>query len=143
MKDDSVESCARDIRPEDYTKPFCDFMTDNPTVFHTVNGLSVRLESQGFTYLSERKIWNSTLVKGGKYYCTRNGSALIAFVVGEDYKSGNGIGIVAGHIDALTARLKPIPKLQTKAGFVQLGVAPYAGGMNSTVGGHPFYAACD
>jgi aminopeptidase I len=32
----------------------------------------------------------------------------------------------------LTARLKPVPTLRTKAGFVQLGVAPYAGGLNST-----------
>jgi aminopeptidase I len=52
--------------------------------------------------------------------------------VGKDYQSGNGLAIVAGHIDALTARLKPVSKLPTKAGFVQLGVAPYAGGLNET-----------
>lgn len=39
---------------------------------------------------------------------------------------------MAGHIDAVTAKLKPIPTLRTKAGFVQLGVAPYAGGLNNT-----------
>jgi aminopeptidase I len=42
------------------------------------------------------------------------------------------MGIVAGHIDALTAKVKPVPKLPIKAGYVQLGVAPYAGGMNTT-----------
>jgi aminopeptidase I len=123
---------SHEIRPEDYTKPYCDFMSNYPTAFHTVEGLSSRLESHGFKKLSERDAWNSKLKRGGKYYCTRNGSALIAFVIGKDYTEGNGFGIVAGHIDALTARLKPIPKLQTKAGFVQLGVAPYAGGMNNT-----------
>ncbi len=126
------ETISADIKPENYTKPFCDFITNNPTVFHTVEGLTSRLEAHGYVELSERDTWNSKLKRGGKYYCTRNGRAIIAFVVGEDYTTGNGFGIVAGHIDALTARLKPIPKLQTKSGFVQLGVAPYAGGMNDT-----------
>jgi aminopeptidase I len=132
IPDDNDTPFSKEIRPEDYTKPFCDFMTNNPTVFHTVAGLSSRLESHGYVKLSERQTWNSKLKRGGKYYCTRNGSALIAFAVGEDYENGNGFGIVAGHIDALTAKLKPIPKLPTKEGFVQLGVAPYAGGMNNT-----------
>ena len=56
----------------------------------------------------------------------------MAFVIGSSYKPGNGAAMIASHIDALTAKLKPIPKLQTQAGYVQLGVAPYAGGLNST-----------
>jgi aminopeptidase I len=103
-------------------------MTNNPTVFHAVDWVANRLESAGYTHLSERNTWNTELKPGGKYYTTRNGSAIVAFAVGEDYKPGHGIGIVAGHIDALTAKLKPIPTLQNKAGYVQLGVAPYAGG---------------
>ena len=121
-----------DISPASYTNPFLSFLTDNPTVFHTVSYFAHRLESHGFTKLSERDLWTSKLQKGGKYYVERNGSALIAFAVGSDYESGNGAAIVAAHIDALTARLKPISKLESKAGFVQLGVAPYAGAFNST-----------
>merc|ERR1711881_193188 len=52
--------------------------------------------------------------------------------VGDEYEAGNGAAMLAGHVDALTAKLKPIPKLRTKAGYVQLGVAPYAGALNST-----------
>lgn len=114
--------------PEKYTKPYLDFMTNNPTIFHAVDWVGSRLRSAGYKHLSERDTWNSELKPGGKYYTTRNGSAIIAFAVGRDYKPGNGVGIVAGHIDALTAKLKPIPTLQNKAGYVQLGVAPYAGG---------------
>jgi len=40
--------------------------------------------------------------------------------------------MVAGHVDALTAKLKPISNKATKAGYLQLGVAPYAGGLNET-----------
>lgn len=107
-------------------------MTANPTVFHAVKAFTTQLSSAGFEQLSERDLWTETLKPGGKYYITRNGSALIAFSIGKDYKAGNGIGIVAGHVDALTARLKPIPKLQTKSGYIQLGIAPYAGALNST-----------
>jgi len=71
-------------------------------------------------------------VAGGKYFATRNGSSLIAFSVGSAYKSGNGIAMIAGHIDALTARLKPVSTKKTSAGYLQLGVAPYAGALNTT-----------
>ncbi|KAJ9617313.1 vacuolar aminopeptidase 1 [Cladophialophora chaetospira] len=116
--------------PEKYTQPYLEFMTNNPTVFHAVGALTSKLAKAGYTYLAERDQWK--IKPGGKYYTKRNGSAFIAFSVGKDYKPGNGFAIVAGHIDALTAKVKPIPKLSTKAGYVQLGVAPYAGGMNST-----------
>ncbi|KAF2702798.1 aspartyl aminopeptidase [Pleomassaria siparia CBS 279.74] len=116
--------------PEKYTKPFTDFMTANPTVFHTVDAVAEDLEKHGYTKLDERDSWD--LKAGGKYYVARNGSSMIAFAIGEGYEAGNGAAIVAGHIDALTAKLKPIPKLRTKAGFVQLGVAPYAGALNNT-----------
>ncbi|KAG0646531.1 Leucine aminopeptidase IV [Hyphodiscus hymeniophilus] len=118
--------------PEAYTQPFCDFLTENPTVWHTVKYFEEKLDGAGFHKLSERHTWTSTLEKGGKYYVSRNGSALIAFTVGAKYEVGNGVAMIAGHVDALTARLKPISTKTTKAGYVQLGVAPYAGALNST-----------
>lgn len=57
---------------------------------------------------------------------------MIAFTVGGGYKSGNGVAMIAGHVDALTARLKPVSTKKTAAGYVQLGVAPYAGALNPT-----------
>jgi len=99
-------------------------------VFHAVDAVAKDLENDGYKKLSERDSWD--LKAGGKYYVIRNGSSLIAFAIGESYTVGNGAAIVAGHIDALTAKLKPIPKLHTKAGYVQLGVAPYAGGLGDT-----------
>ena len=89
-----------------YTAPFLSFLTQNPTVFHAVQHFSHRLSSQGFTKLSEREQWSDKLERGGKYYVERNGSCLLAFVMGANYKAGNGAAVVAGHIDALTARRK-------------------------------------
>ncbi|KAI4166119.1 MAG: hypothetical protein LQ342_000005 [Letrouitia transgressa] len=115
-----------------YTSPFLDFITNNPTVFHAVDYVSSRLKQHGFQRLSERDPWAGKLSRGGKYFVERNGSSLIAFTVGSAYEPGNGAAVIASHIDALTARLKPIPTLPNKAGYVQLGVAPYAHGLNKT-----------
>lgn len=117
---------------ESYTLPFLSFISENPTTFHAVATVCRRLESHGFTKLSERDSWTSKLSRGGKYCFTRNGSSVIAFVVGDKYESGNGASVIASHIDALTTRVKPIPTLSNKAGYLQLGVAPYAGALNNT-----------
>jgi aminopeptidase I len=116
--------------PSRYTKPFTDYMTRNPTIFHAVDAVAQDLEKDGYKKLCERDAWE--LKTGGKYYVERNGSSLIAFAVGDKYASGNGAAILAGHIDALTAKLKPISNLRTKSGYVQLGVAPYAGALSDT-----------
>ena len=96
-----------------YTQPFLDFINENPTVFHTVTYFEDKLEKEGFVKLNERVSWaagDSKLKKGGKYYISRNGSSLIAFVVGEHYKVGeSGVAMIAGHVDALTARRRFIP----------------------------------
>ncbi|MCJ1287611.1 hypothetical protein MMC26_006963 [Xylographa opegraphella] len=130
--DISSATAATSIKPEAYTQPFLSFISENPTVFHTVDYFSKQLSSHGFTKLSERDLWTDKLEKGGKYFYDRNGSGLIAFTIGSGYKSGNGVAIIASHIDALSARLKPVSTKSTKAGYVQLGVAPYAGALNQT-----------
>ena len=117
---------------DSYTQPFLSFISENPTTFHAVETVCKRLMSNGFTNLSERDSWKGKLSRGGRYCFTRNGSSVIAFVVGDNYESGNGASVIASHIDALTTRVKPISTLSTKAGYVQLGIAPYAGALNNT-----------
>lgn len=82
--------------------------------------------------LSSRDSWVGKLEPGGKYYTTRNGSSIIAFSVGKAYKPGNGFAMIAGHIDALTARLRPVSAKPGNDGYIKLGVAPYAGALNET-----------
>ncbi|MCJ1324312.1 hypothetical protein MMC10_000974 [Thelotrema lepadinum] len=125
-------STASSFDPASYTQPFIEFMSNNPTIYHTVSHFSNQLDKHGFTKLSERDLWSDKLEAGGKYYFTRNGSGLIAFAVGKDYKAGNGVTMIASHIDSLTAKVKPISTKPTKQGFQQLGVAQYAGALNTT-----------
>ncbi|KAI1470020.1 aminopeptidase I zinc metalloprotease-domain-containing protein [Daldinia caldariorum] len=119
-------------KPEAFTEPFCKFLRENPTVFHSVGYFKDKLNALGYKELPARDDWSGKLKAGGKYFVTRNGSSIIGFTVGKAYKPGNGVAMIAGHIDAITAKLKPVSNKPTKAGYVQLGVAPYAGGLNET-----------
>ncbi|KAL1880203.1 hypothetical protein VTK73DRAFT_6031 [Phialemonium thermophilum] len=129
----ACQLCAyRLAKPEAFTKPYCEFMTENPTIYHTVDHFKRRLDAADYKELPSRESWIGKLEPGGKYYVSRNGSSIIAFAVGKKYKPGNGVAMIAGHIDALTARLKPVSAKPNSNGYVQLGVAPYAGALNET-----------
>ncbi|KAI1370883.1 aminopeptidase I zinc metalloprotease-domain-containing protein [Hypoxylon crocopeplum] len=119
-------------KPEAFTEPFCKFLQESPTIFHAVGYFKDKMASLGYKELPARDDWSGKLEAGGKYFVTRNGTSVIAFTVGKAYKPGNGVAMIAGHIDALTAKLKPVSNKSTKAGYVQLGVAPYAGALNET-----------
>lgn len=48
-KDDPCMLCQMaEIKPEAYTKPFTDFLQENPTVFHTVDYFEKKLGKLGF-----------------------------------------------------------------------------------------------
>ncbi|RDA90730.1 hypothetical protein CP533_4036 [Ophiocordyceps camponoti-saundersi (nom. inval.)] len=121
-----------DCSPEDLAEPFCQFMRENPTVWHVAEYFKKKLSERGFSELSERDDWTGKMKPGGKYYVVRNGSCLAAFTVGQAYRPGNGFAMVGSHIDVLTARLKPISTLPNKAGYLQLAVAPYSGTLSHT-----------
>jgi hypothetical protein len=44
------------LSPEAYTKPFCDFLTENPTVFHAVDYFEKKLSKAGFRKVSTATI---------------------------------------------------------------------------------------
>lgn len=60
---------------------FIDFVRRAPTAFHAVSEMSRMLEEAGFARLNECEAWQ--LAPGGRYYLTRNGSALLALRVPE------------------------------------------------------------
>ena len=83
----------------------------------------------GFVELDERRSWESTIVPGGKYFVSRNGSSLIAFAVGGKFDpETSGFMVVGAHTDSPCPKLKPISTLE-KDGHVMLGVVGYGGGI--------------
>lgn len=118
------------VSPEEYTEDFLGFMASSPTTFHAIEHVGQRLNDAGFCHLSERDSWTDRVSSGSRFFTTRNGSSLLAVVVGKDFKPGNGAAIIGAHIDALTTKVKPISVKEPKDGFAQIGIAPYAGALS-------------
>ncbi|KAL2155905.1 hypothetical protein VTH82DRAFT_647 [Thermothelomyces myriococcoides] len=107
---------------------FLDFVNASPTPYHAVASAAALLDAAGFTKIRERDDWASTVKPGGKYYTTRNGSSIVAFAVGAQWKPGNPIGMVGAHTDSPCLRVKPVSK-RTANGYLQVGVETYGGGI--------------
>lgn len=77
-----------------------EFIKNSPSAFHTVDTVKRELVENGYTELYESEAWE--LSEGGKYFVTRNGTSLIAFV----NRSSGGFMISASHSDSPAFRLK-------------------------------------
>ena len=100
-----------------------EFLAASPSRFHAVENFRKELEAAGYTRLTESKSWS--LTPGGKYYVTRNESALLAFRVP---KAGfAGFMISASHSDAPCLRVKENAELTGPETYVRLNVEKYGG----------------
>ena len=85
---------------KDYTNSLFKFIKKSPSAFHTVASVKERLVADGYTELCEGSAWS--LVDGGKYFVTRNGSSIIAF----RKREARGFIITASHSDSPAFRVK-------------------------------------
>ncbi|XP_026407541.1 probable aspartyl aminopeptidase isoform X1 [Papaver somniferum] len=102
------------------------FLNASPTAFHAVDEAKRLLKKAGFEQISEKQDWK--LQVGKKYFFTRNYSSIVAFAIGKMFVAGNGFHIVGAHTDSPCLKLKPVSKV-TKAGFLEVGVQTYGGGL--------------
>ena len=100
----------------------CTFIDASPTPFHAVASVKVRLAAAGYTELSEDDPWH--LEPEGRYFVTRNESALIAFRCPGRFPEGP--TLIGAHTDSPALKLKPKPELDGQ-GLVRLAVEPYGG----------------
>lgn len=99
------------------------FIQKSPTCFHAVAAMKEILEAEGYGELREEDRWN--LEKGGKYYVTRNDSALIAFAIPKE--EAKGYRIMASHSDSPTFKIKENPEMEAEGRYVKLNVERYGG----------------
>lgn len=97
------------------------FLDASPTPYHAVAEMAKQLQAAGFTQLSEADSWS--LTTGNRYFVTRNGASIIAFVAG---KTENGVRMVGAHTDSPCLKVKPQPEI-IKHSYFQLGVEVYGG----------------
>ncbi|TLX60477.1 M18 family aminopeptidase [Stutzerimonas nosocomialis] len=111
---------------EELNQGLIDYLMASPTPFHATASLAQRLQAAGFKPLHEGEPWHVEV--GGRYYVTRNDSAIIAFRLGRTPPLESGVRLVGAHTDSPCLRVKPHPELQ-RQGFWQLGVEVYGGAL--------------
>lgn len=96
------------------------FLNNSPTAWHAVHNGVKELQKEGFKELKENEPWK--LQAGGRYFVTRNGSSLCAFVLPK--KNPSSIHLAAAHTDSPGFKLKPQAEF-IKDNMVMLGVEVY------------------
>ena len=108
-----------------YDKELLDFIQYNPSPYHVIEAQKKRLLEAGYEQLLESASW--TIRAGGKYFVTRNGSAIIAFRVPE--KTFKGFMIMASHSDSPMLKIKENPEITVEGAYQKLNVEVYGGAL--------------
>ena len=102
------------------------FLDGAVSTYHAVAALAEELKNAGYTPITEKDEWD--LQPGGKYFLTRNGTALMAFRVPK--KAPKGFLLTASHSDRPGFKVKENPEL--KNAYTRLAVERYGGMLMST-----------
>lgn len=110
----------------DFSKDLINFIDASPLNYFAVKNAGEILEANGFKKLREDQVWD---IEKGKYYTTRDDSALIAFEIGEEIEKG--FEIIGSHTDSPTFKVKSNPEM-ADTGFLKLNIEAYGGMIHST-----------
>ncbi|MCB2290548.1 M18 family aminopeptidase [Clostridium sp. CS001] len=114
----------------EFAQDLIDYIYDSPTAFHAVAKVKEDLCKEGFVEIREEQKWN--LEKGGKYFVTKNDSAITAFVVGNGEIEEKGFKIIGAHTDSPSFRIKPRPEIVVESTYVRLNTEVYGGPILNT-----------
>src|SRR5690606_17254134 len=109
-----------------FNERLLEFLRGSPTPFHAVAEMARTLVAAGFQYLGDGDAWK--LEAGGRYFTTRNGSSIIAFVKGREDAVAQGMRLAGAHTDSPCLMVKPRPELAGR-GYCRLGVEVYGGAL--------------
>lgn len=112
-----------------HIKDLMAFLDESGSRYQASAQIKQRLDNAGFTELSETAAFK--LKKGGKYYLQRQGTAILAFVIGSQPMHKAGFNLVASHIDSPAFKLKPAT-LKSDNGILKCGVEVYGGPIINT-----------
>lgn len=103
-----------------------DFIKRSPSVYHVIENFKTMLLTAGFKELKEKDKWE--IAADGRYFVTRNDSALIAFTVPSVFDR---FLIAAAHSDSPAFRIKDNPEIAKCGHYIDLDVEKYGGAIIS------------
>lgn len=95
--------------------------------FLAVDTIEKELLRAGYKELRQEDSWK--IERGGRYYIKKNGSAVFAFIIGEEDMAEQGFRIISAHSDSPCFKLKPNAEIYGDGGVVSLNVEKYGGGI--------------
>ena len=110
---------------KEYAKALINFIDKSPNNFLATDTIKTELLNNGFEELLPCDRWE--LKKEGKYFVTKNDSAIFAFVIGSDDVADSGFRIICSHSDSPTFRIKPSAEIKTEGGVLKLNTEVYGG----------------
>lgn len=117
------------MKAQQQVQDLLNFIDASPSPWHAVATMEQRLQQAGFSRLSEGEKWR--LAPAGKHYVVRDGSSLIAFIVGDKPVAESGFKIVGAHTDSPGLRVKPNAAVLFD-GLIRIGVEVYGGPILAT-----------
>ncbi|AZV58908.1 M18 family aminopeptidase [Clostridium sp. AWRP] len=111
-------------------KELINYIYESPTSFHAVKNAVSELKKFGFVEIEEGDALK--IKKGGKYFVTKNQSALIAFTVGKGELENEGFRIIGAHTDSPSFRVKPNSDIEVEGAYVKLNTEVYGGPILNT-----------
>lgn len=112
------------------TQELIDFINKSKTAFQGAEELKNILDNHGYAQIREEDKWD--LKKGGKYYITKNNSAVIAFEIGTGDIEKDGFRLIGAHTDSPGFRIKPNAEMKVEGHYVKLNTEVYGGPILST-----------
>ncbi len=113
-----------------YANDLIDFLYESPSSYQAVRNVKAALLRKGFKQLHRGGSWD--LDKGGKYFATKNGSSLVAFILGTGEIETEGYRIICAHTDSPSLKIKPSPEMIGKGNYLKLNVETYGGPILNT-----------
>ncbi|MGL4993062.1 MAG: M18 family aminopeptidase [Bacteroidales bacterium] len=108
-----------------FAKDLISFLDESPSSYHAVESVKKRLLADGFKELFPNDSWE--ISQGGKYYTTKNDSAIFAFVIGQDKPCESGFNIICAHTDSPSFKIKPNCEMAVEGRYLKLNTEVYGG----------------
>ena len=115
---------------KEFARDLLEYIYESPTSFHAVKTSKKLLDNNGFDEIKLNERWK--LEVGGKYYITKNSSAIVAFIINSKDIETEGVRMIASHSDSPSFRIKPNAEICVENTYLKLNTECYGGPILNT-----------